>query len=99
MTGEQPYHRLTVTVEDVAKGEVVSFIGVLRDGVHYTLRKGLPPSRPRDAEDALGWLYERAEEAAATGLPLERALQAVRDGYSSIEADRMIAEEGDADDA
>lgn len=35
----------------------------------------------------------RAEEAAMAGLPIEQALQAVRDGYSSIEADRSIAED------
>lgn len=56
--------------------------------------------RPRDAEHAEDWLLERAEEAAAVGLDLERALQAVRDGYSSIDADRRIrAELDDADDA
>jgi hypothetical protein len=49
--------------------------------------------RPRDAEHAEDWLYERAEEAASVGLPLDKALQAVRDGYSSIEADRTIAED------
>lgn len=54
--------------------------------------------RPRDAAHAGDWLYERAEEAAAAGLPLEEALQAVRDGYSSIEADRMIRAELDGDD-
>jgi len=54
--------------------------------------------RPRDAEHAEDWLLERAEEAAAVGLDLERALQAVRDGYSSIDADRRIRAELDADD-
>jgi hypothetical protein len=50
-------------------------------------------SRPRDAVHAYDWLYERAEEAATAGLSLEDALQAVRDGYSSIDADRAIAED------
>jgi hypothetical protein len=36
-------------------------------------------------------LYERAEEAAAVDLPLEEALQSVRDGYSSIDFDRRNA--------
>lgn len=54
--------------------------------------------RPRDPEHAEDWLLERAEEAAAAGLDLERALQAVRDGYSSIDADRRIRAELDADD-
>jgi len=54
--------------------------------------------RPRDPEHAEDWLLERAEEAAAVGLDLERALQAVRDGYSSIDADRRIRAELDADD-
>jgi hypothetical protein len=56
-------------------------------------------SRPRDAEHAYDWLYERAEEAASDGLPLDEALQAVRDGYSSIDADRVIAAELSADNA
>lgn len=49
--------------------------------------------RPRDADHAYDWLLERAEEAASAGLTLDKALQAVRDGFSSIEADRRIAEE------
>lgn len=55
-------------------------------------------ARPRDAGHAEEWLYERAEEAAAVGLPLDRALQAVRDGYSSIAADRIVAEDLAGDD-
>jgi hypothetical protein len=47
----------------------------------------------RTPEDWASWLYERAEDAAPGGLPLERALQAVRDGYSSIEADRLARED------
>ena len=43
--------------------------------------------------DAENRIYERAEEAFNRGLPIEDALQAVRDGYSSAEADRMIAED------
>lgn len=39
------------------------------------------------------WLYERAEDAATKGLPLNMALDAVRCGYSSIDADRMTAED------
>lgn len=54
------------------------------------LRKCL---RPRDAGHAEDWLYERAEDAAAVGLPEERALEMVRYGYSSIAADRAIAED------
>lgn len=50
-------------------------------------------SRPRDAQHAYDWLYERAEEAAAVGLPLAEAIRAVVDGFSSIEADRAIAED------
>lgn len=38
-------------------------------------------------------LYERAEDAAAARLPLDLALQAVRNGYSSIEADRAVTED------
>lgn len=45
----------------------------------------------RDTRDIYNWLYERAEDAASDGLPLDQALQAVRDGYSSIEADRTFA--------
>jgi hypothetical protein len=44
---------------------------------------------PREA--AIDWIYQRAEDAAAIDVPIEDALQAVRDGYSSIEADRAIA--------
>ena len=51
-------------------------------------------ARPRDAEHAETILYERAEEAFAVGLPIEKALQAVRDGYSSAEMDKQIREEG-----
>lgn len=50
-------------------------------------------SRPRDAQHAYHWLYERAEEAAAAGLSLPMAVQAVLDGFSSIEADRTTAAE------
>lgn len=50
-------------------------------------------NRPRNAEHAEDWLYERAEEAAAVGLSLDKALQAVRDGYSSVDADRSIGED------
>jgi len=50
-------------------------------------------TRPRDATHAEEWLYERAEDAAAAGLPLDKALQAVRNGYSSVEADRIAAED------
>ncbi len=41
--------------------------------------------------DALNRLYERAEDCAALDIPLDEALQTVRDGYSSIEADREMA--------
>lgn len=54
-------------------------------------------SRPLDARHAYDWLLERAEEAAGVGLPLLSAIRAVCDGYASVEADQMIAEEdGDA---
>lgn len=38
-------------------------------------------------------LYERAEESFVAGISLERALQAVRDGYSSAEFDRQYRED------
>jgi hypothetical protein len=50
-----------------------------------------PAGGPLAARDVHNWLYDRAETAAAAGLPLEAALQAVRDGYSSVDADRRIA--------
>lgn len=49
--------------------------------------------RPRDADHAEDWLYERAEDAAAVGLPEEKALEMVRNGYSSIAADRAVTED------
>ena len=45
------------------------------------------------AQQAWHVLYDRAEDAAVVGLPLDEALEAVRSGYSSIDADRMIAED------
>lgn len=49
----------------------------------------------RATEEAL---YERAEDAAAAGLPMADAVQAVRDGYSSVAADRAVAaDEADQD--
>ena len=45
------------------------------------------PAHSRKGLDAYNWLYERAEEAYSTGLTLEDALEAVRCGYSSAEAD------------
>lgn len=57
--------------------------------VHGELMRIATTGRDRGAHAAdARWLYERAEDAAAEGLPLDDALQAVRDGYSSIEADR-----------
>lgn len=56
-------------------------------------------SGPRDAKHAEDWLYERAEDAAAAGLTLDLALQAVRNGYSSIAADRAFAAEEAEDNA
>jgi hypothetical protein len=44
-------------------------------------------------DDPYDRLYHCAEVAAAAGLSIADALQAVQDGYSSIEADRMIAED------
>jgi hypothetical protein len=44
-----------------------------------------------EAESSTTALYEAAEDAAAAGVPLETALQAVRDGYSSHEADVICA--------
>lgn len=51
----------------------------------------MPRSLKQDESelDKWNWLLERAEEAAAAGLPLDVALQAVRDGYSSHEADGL----------
>lgn len=51
----------------------------------------IPTSTPREAAESR--LYERAEDAAALDIPLEEALQTVRNGYSSIEADRMMRED------
>lgn len=51
----------------------------------------IPTSSPVEAAESR--LYERAEDAAALDIPLEVALEAVRNGYSSIEADRMIRED------
>ncbi len=48
---------------------------------------------PTDTAKGYDWLYDRAEEAATAGLPLDEALQAVRDGYASVDGDRMIAED------
>ncbi len=45
--------------------------------------------------DPYNWLYERAEDACGQGLPLEKALQAVRDGYSSRVADYVAAQDLD----
>ncbi len=53
----------------------------------------MAPDLSSAAERAWHVLYERAEDAAAAGLPLDQALEAVRNGYSSVEADRMIAED------
>lgn len=50
-------------------------------------------SEVSDRELSMSRLYERAEDCATLDVPLEEALQAVRDGYSSIEADRQIAED------
>lgn len=50
-------------------------------------------TRPYNADYAWDWMYERAEEAAAAGLLLEDALEAVRCGYSSVEVDRMVADD------
>lgn len=47
------------------------------------------------ARHAYDWLYERAEEAAVVGLSLPEAIQAVTAGYSSVEADRVIADDRD----
>lgn len=44
----------------------------------------------RDRDHARDWLYERAEEACGVGMPLDVALQAVRDGYSSRVADYVF---------
>ncbi len=38
-------------------------------------------------------LYERAEEAFTAGISIERAIQAVRDGYSSAEFDKEYREQ------
>ena len=78
-------------LEAVGRGEV-------REGQPHTVRVfsvGEPPARfsvrrPVDAADAEDWLYDRAEEACAAGLSLERALQCVRDGYSSVAADEAF---------
>lgn len=47
----------------------------------------------RSTPDPHDSLYERAEHAAARGVPLDEALQAVRDGYSSVAADLAIADD------
>lgn len=70
----------------------------LLDTLRAVGRTGPAWRRPRDARDAEDWLYDRAEEAAAVDLPLEKALQCVRDGYSSIAADRALAAEEAEDD-
>lgn len=44
-------------------------------------------------------LHTAAENAASADFPIEEALQAVCDGYSSIECDRIVAEDdGPADE-
>ena len=54
---------------------------------------GLSESENAPLRDWRNWMLERAEDAADRGLPLEEALQAVREGYSSIEADRLARED------
>jgi hypothetical protein len=46
-------------------------------------------------DELLLWdrLYAVAENVAAAGLPINEALDAVRSGYSSIECDRVVAED------
>lgn len=39
------------------------------------------------------WLYERAQDAANAGLPLNDALDAVQSGYSELAADQANAED------
>lgn len=60
-------------------------------------RPGQPASHPQLVMTKLelkrNELYERAEEAASMGLSLEDALTAVREGYNSVEADRLAAED------
>lgn len=51
----------------------------------------MPREITKDEPHKWNWLLERAEEAAMAGLSLKDALEAVRAGYSSVEADRSYA--------
>lgn len=51
------------------------------------------PRAPTPSEQAYARLYERAEDAASAGIPLEKALEAVCNGYDSVAADRAAAED------
>jgi hypothetical protein len=53
--------------------------------LHQSVR-AISPDESQASKEA--WMYERAEDAAAAGLPLDLALQCVRHGYDSVEADR-----------
>jgi hypothetical protein len=64
-----------------------------KSGQELTFAK--PTKRNGTSADLHNFLLERAEDAAVAGLPLDDALQAVREGYSSIEADKETAKDLD----
>jgi hypothetical protein len=84
------YFRPEEIGDDIAP-RIVEILSARDDAIREAAARGI--RGPRDADHAGDWLYERAEEACAAGLPIEDALQAVRDGYSSVQADRAIAED------
>lgn len=51
----------------------------------------MKPDTRSPEEKACDALYDKAEWAFATGVPLAQALDAVRDGYSSAEFDVRCA--------
>lgn len=89
-----PDGSVTVPVVGINGGERITHWSISSTEHGPLVEGAFVPLRAADKSDS-DWLYQRAEEAAAAGLPLADALQAVRDGYSSIDVDRAIAAEDD----